>query len=242
MLLGAAEIVSRTAWYKAFYFGLIIVASVALFAAYMRLKPPLPVVLLVLVALLAPSRVQGWYWRDFFRGRRLLAAGDGQSAAVHFERFMEQLRLRPGLRRLIWLNAAIYTRDAEAMTLNNLGAARLQLGDLPGAQSAFEDARRLDPQSPLPLYNLALLAQVEGRDEEAAQLLALARRMGYSRATSDRLVSAAGALLACIEGLGSSAPPSGHCIHCGCNLIGNTSGRCPECGYQVRHASPPSAP
>jgi tetratricopeptide (TPR) repeat protein len=224
---------SRAAKYKVVHvlFGAVLCLGLA--GAYALWKPSAPVVLVAVLVLLTLSRVQGWFWRDFFRGRRLLVAGRARDACIHFERWLAELHRRPALRRLIWLNGAIYTRDAEAMTLNNLGVARLHLGDLRGAQQALEGAVSRDPQYPLPRFNLAFLAKLEGREHECAELLTEARRLGYRGATFDRLCAAAGTYLAQVEGRGSSAPPPGHCIQCGYSLTGNVSGRCPECGTPV---------
>jgi tetratricopeptide (TPR) repeat protein len=228
--------------YKAVHIGLIAISAIALVAAYRHWQPPAVVVLMLAAALLVPSRVQGWYWRDFFRGRRLLAAGRAQEAALHFERFLAQIRAQPSLRRLIWLNGAMYTRDVEAMTQNNLGAALLQVGDLKAARSALDTAVRLDPLYPMPYFNLALLAQAEGAPAAAAGLLERSRALGFDRATCDQLLGAAGRLLAVLEGRGSSLPSPGRCRHCGYDLTGASSARCSECGEVIAQRTPPEAP
>lgn len=232
---------SRTTKYKLTHL-LLIGGGVGTFAAtYVHFRPPVPIVILVVVLFLLPSRIQGLFWRDFFRGRRLLDMGDTQSATVHLLRFLEQLRERPGLRHLIWLSGSAYTRDVEAMALNNLGAARMQQGDFAAARTAFEHAIRRDSEYPLPFFNLAQLARATGQKEDAEKYLLRARALGYSQVMPDRLLSSTGALLARIEGIGSSAPGPGHCIHCGYDLTGNASGSCPECGRSVNPDVPPSS-
>lgn len=56
----------------------------------------------------------------------------------------------------------------------NLGVALRRLGDLDGAQQAYQRALELDPTSRAPYRNLAALLQASGRPREAAALLATA--------------------------------------------------------------------
>jgi tetratricopeptide (TPR) repeat protein len=160
-------------------------------------------VALVSLLLLVPGRVQGVFWREFFRGRRLLADNDPQGAIAHFERFLSEVRDRPWLKRLIWLSWGTYTRDIEVMTLTNLGAAYLALGDFGAARRSFDQGRELDFLSPLPYFNLALLEQVQGNPEQSTRLFERARDLGFTGATSDQLFRHAGELLARIEGHGA---------------------------------------
>ncbi|MGH0029196.1 MAG: tetratricopeptide repeat protein [Myxococcota bacterium] len=194
---------NRTSRLKIAYVAAIVCLGCASAWLIYSMKPPLLVIPLVALALLVPGRIQGFFWREFFRGRRLLADEDPRGAIAHLDRFLTQVRRRPWLKRLIWLSWGTYTRDIEVMTLNNLGAAHLALGDLGTARRALEEGRTLDPRSPLPYYNLALLEQVEGNAGESARLIERARDLGFEGATSDRLFAQAGELLARIEGHGA---------------------------------------
>ena len=48
------------------------------------------------------------------------------------------------------------------MTINNLGAARLGLGQVNGAEQAFTDALAQDPLYPPPHLNLAIVHELRG--------------------------------------------------------------------------------
>jgi hypothetical protein len=51
-------------------------------------RPGVGGVVLLALLLLVPGRVQGFFWREFFRGRALLAANDPRGAIPHLERFL----------------------------------------------------------------------------------------------------------------------------------------------------------
>ena len=161
-------------------------------------------VTLVLVAmiLLVPGRIQGYYWRDFFRGRRLLGQGEAKEAISYFARFLDQLAARPWLKKLIWLSWGMYTRDIEAMTRTNLGVAHMYLGDVRTAEQHLRAAMQLDVESPLPWYNLGIINTVRGDGDTAAEAFKRARRFGYSGNVSDQIVRTIGEALARFEGRG----------------------------------------
>ena len=155
--------------------------------------------------LMIPGRLQGHFYRDLFRGRRLLAEGKLEASLEHSERFLATVRRRPGLKPLLWLGWSVYTPDVEAMTLNNIGAACLSLGRLEAATKAFEEALRIDPQYPIPFFNLAVVRQVQGDSAEAARLQEKASKLGYTQGSTDRLVQSAQAVLARVEGAGPAS-------------------------------------
>lgn len=153
-----------------------------------------------LVLLLLPGRVQGYFYRDFFRGRRLLEEGRLLECIPHFERFIAAVRARPWLKRLLWLQFAVYTTDIEAMALNNLGSAYVELGDPESAERYLDQALRIDGRYPVALYNLSLVAALRGDRATAERLIKEAADLGYSRGGIDALLQRAGAQLARIEG------------------------------------------
>lgn len=155
--------------------------------------------LLALVALV-PGGIQAVVFRDLFRGRRLLDMDRPEAAIEHLERFIAEIRRSPYKKRLLWLRWSVYTVDAEAMALNNLGAALTVLGRLAAAGAALQEALTLDSKYPLPHVNLAVLAEVEG-DHGAAQAgLRAAAELGYHGTTVDQVINRAQALLARWEG------------------------------------------
>jgi len=159
------------------------------------------------VALLfIPGRVQGHFFRSFFRGRRLQATGDFQGAIAKYEEFINAIERHPWIEKLLWLSWSIYTVDVGAMTHNNIGACQLELGQLEAAEASLHRATELDAQSPLPHYNLAVLAEVRGQREAAEREYAIAKSLGYKRDSFDRTIQAAGIILARLEGSGLSKP------------------------------------
>jgi tetratricopeptide (TPR) repeat protein len=192
--------VSRTAWYKLGY--LIALLAAGVFAWWLSLAIPRWGLWIALGLCLVPGRVQGWMWREFFRGRRLCVAEEWATAEVEFETFLQRLHRQPWLRHGIWLGGAVYTRSIEAMTWNNLGAIRLNSGATEQAEVALRKSLAIDSNYPIPYWNLALLRMIENRPEEATESAAAALRLGYSGGTGDRLISEAGQLLARIEGRG----------------------------------------
>jgi len=86
------------------------------------------------------------------------------------------------------------------MTRSNLGACQLVQRNLGQAEAELMRALELDPGFPLPYFNLAILAHARGAEEQAGRLLAKAASLGYRAATRERLISAAGSMLAAAEG------------------------------------------
>lgn len=184
---------------------LVLLALALLLSA--ALFPELGLLAMFAVALLlfVPGRIQGVFFRDFFRGRRLLEIGRPAEALVPFRRFLVQVQRKPRQKRLLWLSWAIYSTDIEAMTWNNIGAAHTELGEWSAAREALSRALATDDQYPIPHFNLALIASAEGDRQEAQRELDAARRLGYRETSIDQLIMQAGSLLARIEGRGADA-------------------------------------
>jgi len=157
------------------------------------------------LVLLLPGRLQAFFLRKLFRGRRLLDSGEPKQALEQFFAFLDQLSKNPWQKALIWLSWAIYTPDVVAMAWNNIGACHTNLGNFNQAKRAFLEALVIDPKYPLPHLNLARIAIVEGDRPEAEHQLEGARSLGYSSTSIDQLVDQAQALLARIEGAGVSS-------------------------------------
>src|SRR5262245_6475099 len=161
--------------------------------------------LVVAAVLLIPGRVQGRFYRDLFQGRRLLDAGYHREAVAYLERFIALVRVQPWRKRLLWLSWSVYTPDAEAMALNNLGAAKLALGQQSASEQAFKEALTLDPLYPVPHFNIAVLHQIRGNRPLAEQAAAEAARLGFARSTIDAVIYHAQSILARVEGRGVPA-------------------------------------
>jgi tetratricopeptide (TPR) repeat protein len=160
---------------------------------------PTAVVLLALLFLI-PGRINGYFWRDFYTGRRMMDSGWNADAIKEFEKFLTSLRENPALKHLIWFVWGFYTRDVEAMTQNNIGAVLIREGNLDQAEERLAQALRLDNQYPIPYYNLALIGELRGDREAAAASLSTAQSLGYEQTNIDEIANKAASILATIEG------------------------------------------
>lgn len=191
---------SRVARFKRYYaiaIGAAIAAALLIMVA--TRQNPWMWILFAGVALI-PGRVQGLFYRDLYTGRRLLDSDRPAEALVCFERFLASLRAAPWRKHLLWLQFSVYTTDAEAMTLNNIGAAQISLRRLDEAQRTLEAAIAIDPQYPLPFFNLAVLHSARNEPEFAERAAAEAARLGFTGSTMDTVVRRAASVLATVEG------------------------------------------
>ncbi|AFY77635.1 tetratricopeptide repeat protein [Pleurocapsa sp. PCC 7327] len=193
--------ISRTTRLKWLYFSIIVVAIGAI-VYFFRQQPSL--LLATSLLLLVPGRIQGHLWRDFFRGRRLLQRRQCDRALAYFYNFLKRLKEKPILKRAIWLSWAVYSRDIEAMTHNNIGVAYMELGDFKKAKRALLTSISIDPKYPLPFFNLAIVAKMQRDSARARKLLDKSARLGYRQTTVDRLIHLSESLLARVEGRGIS--------------------------------------
>lgn len=190
----------RTKKYKIQYFASIAgYAVVAVFLLWRFEVQPISI-LVVAVLLFIPGRIQGFFWRDLYTGRRLLESGSFSSSLNASERFAQLADSKPWLRKMWWLQGAIYTRDPVAMAQNNIGAAHLELKHLVDAKQAFSDAISLDEEYAVPHFNLAMIAGLEGDEAEKERRLKSASAHGYSQSAIDNFLSNAGSILARFEG------------------------------------------
>ena len=162
------------------------------------------VLIVAAVVLFIPGRIQGLVFRDHFRGRRLMDAGQLESGIDHFERFLSQLRKQPWKKQFTWLAWGIYSWDIEAMTLNNLGAALMNIGQFDAASDRLKEALRVDPKYPVPYFNLAVLASAQGDEAQACVQISRAESLGYARTPMDRVIQMGQTVLANMEGQGVS--------------------------------------
>lgn len=152
--------------------------------------------------MLVPGRIQGFVFRDLFRGRRLLAERDFAHSLAASQRFLDQIRKHPWQKALTWLSWTVNTTDVEAMALNNIASAHLQCGEWEQATALFREAIEMDGQYPLLFFNLAVIAELQGDHQEAEERLSAAKRLGFSRSSFDDAVRVGQELLSRIEGRG----------------------------------------
>ena len=196
---------NRTQRYKIAY-AVAMVCAIA-FAIYVLVsfRDRVWVALVVALVFLIPGRFQGFFYRDFYRGRRLLDGKQSAEAIPHFETFLSSIYAAPWLRHLLWLQFSVYTPNVEAMTLNNIGAAQLNLGRLGEAEESLRRALAIDQLYAIPHYNLAVVHSLRGQQELAEQASAEAVRLGFVQSKMDTVLSHAQSLLAHVEGRGVSA-------------------------------------
>ena len=142
----------------------------------------LNVAILILSAL--AFRIPGWLtryvWKDFLTGRRMMDAQRHEEAIPFLLAFLEKLEAKPWIGSLIWVTPSFYTVSVRAMALNNLGACRLEMGELSEAEKHFRSALEIDSLYPLPHFNLAVVAAVRNEASVSQEHLAKAEALGYS--------------------------------------------------------------
>lgn len=116
------------------------------------------------------------------------------------ERFLSDIRQFPWRKKLIWLSWGMYSKDIEAMTLNNLGISYLYLGKYDVAENYFYEAIKLDVQYPIPYLNLSILAYVKGNTESAENLNKKSAELGYRNTTFDDIIQIGQQILSNTEG------------------------------------------
>lgn len=196
---------TRTARFKLGYIGALIALGTLAVIAIVALGGGVVPMLVVAAILLMPGRILGVAYRDLFRGRRLLDLRQAEASIPYTRRFLEYIRQHSGRKRLLWLAWSVYTPDSEAMALNNLGAAYLESGDFVAATEALNAAVAIDPEYPIPHYNLAIERAVAKDEAAAARHAAEAERLGFRRTSIDAVIREAQSLLARVEGRGITA-------------------------------------
>jgi tetratricopeptide (TPR) repeat protein len=180
--------VSRTAFYKLYYFGILIGLPLVVFAATVGLHLPSYWAGLALLLLLIPGRILAYFWRDLLRGLKLLHEKRYEDSIRYNENFLAELQRRPWIRHMIWLGTSSYSRNPKSLAYNNLGAAEFALGRLDAARAHLHEAIREDNLNPLPFHNLALVANKEGNQLEAALMTSSALARGLSFGMTDKIV------------------------------------------------------
>lgn len=191
---------SRTTRYKILWlaFTLVGTALALLFVWVFRRQPLISIV--GIIVLLLPGRIAAYCWRDFFRGRRLLAEGKAEAARTHLEAFLAQLAARPWLKKLIWCTWGMYTRDIEAMARGNLAIVHAMLGETEAAEREAERCRQLDPLNPKAWLIAAALHLAGGNAEAAEGDFQRARELGWTGGATDLAIGSLGSMYARIEG------------------------------------------
>lgn len=200
---------TRPTRWKILYVVAVAALGLAAFAIAFAVEFDSTVLIGLAVLLFIPGRINGHYWRSFYTGRKLLDSGDHESARHEFEQFLVKVHDRPRLKSMIWLVWAVYSRDVEAMTLNNIGATLMHEGHLDPAEERLAQAIGLDSEYPIPYFNLAVIAELRGKKDAAAQSLATAQQLGYRNTSIDKVITKAASILAYLEGRQRTEPSNG---------------------------------
>jgi tetratricopeptide (TPR) repeat protein len=194
------RIMNRTNLHKIIYFSVVALGALIILWLFYRFKlNPFETVLLVIV-LLIPGRILGFFWKDLLRGLRLLNAKKYSESKIYSERFLETLSKKPWLKHLIWFGSSTYSRNPKALALNNLGAAEFGLNDFTSARLHFEESITVDGQNPLPYFNMGLLTKAQGDLSEAKSWFEKAANRGFSKNIIDQIISTSQARFAFTDG------------------------------------------
>jgi len=156
--------------------------------------------LILVIVFVIPGRVCGVFWRDFFKGRNLMTQKRYNEAIPYFESFLIKVKEKPWIKNLMIFSWGIYTRDIEAMTLNNLGGIYIEQSEILKAEEYFKQAISIDNLYPLPYYGLAIIADIKGNRDKAITLLKESEGKGLSNNSLDQAFRKSGEILAKIEG------------------------------------------
>lgn len=170
---------SRTTKYKIGYLLLIVVTSLITLCAFYFFKIKNNYLYSIAFLLFLSGRLQGYYFRDFYKALKLLSNKKYEESILQNQLFLQKIATKPYLKKsniLVW---GIYTRDIEAMTYNNLGAAYLELAKLEEATLAFTKAINIDNLYPIPYYNLAVLYEIHKDRAKAEEYSQIAANYGF---------------------------------------------------------------
>lgn len=200
---------SRTALLKWCYTLLMISAFCAgLYAVAAKIIPTTTGAILVAAVLLVPGRVVGYVWRDFLQGKRHADANRWEEAIPLFESFLNRLKGTPSIGWLIWISPSLYTVDAGAMVLNNMGVCHLETGRLALAKEHLLGALKKDERNPLPHHNLAIVAALEKDEGSTHRHVSEAQRLGYKGSSMDMILQKAKEIYARVEPASYVQPPA----------------------------------
>jgi ATP-dependent Clp protease adaptor protein ClpS len=206
--------VTSTAAYRALYFCLVALSATLAFIAVSAVLHGHIVLGLAAVALLLLLHVAGFVQRHFLAdlllGLHHLVRRDFARSKDHSQRFIAQLEEQPWRGKFIALGLSAYSRNAEALARNNLGAAMLQLGEFEEAREQLSRAIALDPKGPLPHLNMGTLLLHSATFGDARPWFEKAEALGFKGGWADDLVMASQRRNAArsVRGGPNSTPPA----------------------------------
>lgn len=136
---------------------------------------------LAVVAIL-PGRIVSFFWKDFFRGKRLMKYGEWAGASHCFEGFLEKVERVPSLKWLMFFSYGLYSFKVEAVALTYDAHCLLHLKDFEAAARKLERALAIDTQYTAAYRASAALAVLRGSLSQAELFYEKALRYGEPRA------------------------------------------------------------
>jgi tetratricopeptide (TPR) repeat protein len=134
------------------------------------------------LAAILPGRIVSFFWKDFFRGKRLMKYGDWAGASRCFERFLEKIEKSPSLKWLMFFSYGLYSFKVEAVALTYDARCRLHLKDYETAAQKLERALTIDTQYTAAYRTSAALAILRGSSSQAESFYEKAVQCGEPRA------------------------------------------------------------
>jgi len=141
----------------------------------------------LVIIILFPTMIQGFFWHDFFLGRRYNRKGDWDQAIRCFHNFLLRLKKHPWLKHLIFLRWSRYTNNIEAMTHNNIALALINRGEVEMAEKSCQAALESDPLYPVPFFHLALIEKIKDNESRARELWQKSASLGYDNVGFENL-------------------------------------------------------
>ncbi len=154
--------------------------------AYLTTQYTLEFQELVGLAVLAilPGRVVSFFWKDFFRGKRLMGYGEWNGATQCFERFLLKIEKSPALKWLMFFSYGLYSFKVEAVALTYAAVCHLHLKEYESAALKLEKALTIDTQYMPAFRSSAMLALLRGSVSQARVYYEKALRHGAPRSVA----------------------------------------------------------
>jgi tetratricopeptide (TPR) repeat protein len=163
-----------------YFFSVIFFFGISLLYGVYKNSPVIPVITLIMI-FFVPSMIQGFFWNNFFLGRRYLKNGLWKKSIDQFLLFIKELNDKPMLKYFNAIRWPIYTASVEAMAWSNIGLAYINIFDFDEAARCFNKALSLDSDYPVPYFNLAIIALINKKESEAEKLWKKSQELGYSK-------------------------------------------------------------
>lgn len=161
-------------------------------------------ILIYAVILLVPGRIGGLYLKNLFLSRSLLNRSRPAEAIDAGHRLLVELERQPWRRFFIFCFWGVYTWNVEAMALNNIGAAYLEMGKLDQSEDYLQRAIEKDASYAIPYANLAIISYARGNKMEGNRLINIAKKYGYTGAVEDQIISKVAAAYANVQSFRSA--------------------------------------